>query len=248
MANQFSIWLKKKLIGRNQNLLSLEDPYKTLQKLLKDFAITGILDGGASRGHISERFLRLFPSAHVYAFEPCPIYHDILLEYARHQPRFHPEFAALSDEGGTVQLRLTASPGQSSLLNPKEDDKKPCQQGKEDGSKILRLVSVPAIAIDQWARDKGNIPIQVMKFDIQGYELFALRGAVEVLASSTLAIYTEVWLNPAYEGGALLGDLDAFLRERGFVLYDLYKPKYNSRGQVHWANALYIRASCLERR
>lgn len=241
VASKFSTFLKKRIIGKDQNLISLEEPYEVLRRLLKGHSVTGILDAGASRGHISRRLLNKFPAADVYAFEPQPMYREELLAYAKRQRRFHPQFKALSDQEGTARLHVMASAGNTSLLNPLET----LRQVDPAGSEVKETIEVPAVTIDQWARDSGNLSIQLMKFDIQGYELNALRGAVKMLADSTLAVYSEIWFNPVYEGGALAGDIDAFLRAQGFVLYDLYKPKYNPNGLIQWANAIFVQAQRL---
>jgi hypothetical protein len=48
---------------------------------------------------------------------------------------------------------------------------------------------------------------------------------------------------------SLFGDLDRFLRGRGFALFNLYGPKSDRHGVLLWANAIYTRAdpSCLQR-
>jgi FkbM family methyltransferase len=241
VANKLSTFLKKKLLGRGRNLISLEEPYEVMRHLLKGLPVTGIIDAGASRGHISERMLRKFPDALVYAFEPNPLYKDVLLQFAAKERRFHPQFAALSDHEDTAQLNITESAGNTSLLKPTRT----LSQIDPAGSKIKETVSVPLVTIDRWAERNGNLPIQVMKFDIQGYELTALKGAAHTLKTSTLLIYSEVWFNSVYEGGALLGDIDGFLRGYGFGLYDIYKPKYNPNGLIQWANAMFIHAGRL---
>lgn len=239
MANGFSTYLKKKILKKNQNLISLDEPYDVIKELLKDHSVKGILDAGASNGHISERMLKKFPQSDVYAFEPNPMYKDGLVEYAKRDSRFHPQFLALSDHEGMAELNITESAGNTSLLNPsaKLKDIDP------DGSKIKKVVTVPLVTIDGWAKQNGNVPIEFMKFDIQGYELNALRGAVETLKNSTLIVYSEIWFNCPYEKGTLFSELDLFLREQGFAVYDIYKPKYNKTGgQVMWANAIFINA------
>lgn len=79
-----------------------------------------------------------------------------------------------------------------------------------------------------------------MKFDIQGGELMALRGAAKVLSSTTLLVYTEILFNRLYEGGAIYSEVDQLLRSCGFFLYDIYKPKYGSRGELMQGNAIFV--------
>jgi len=90
------------------------------------------------------------------------------------------------------------------------------------------------------AEETGAVPIQVMKFDIQGGELNALRGAAGLLKKSVALVYTEILFNPLYEGGALFSEIDLCLRNSGFVLYDIYKPRHHRDGKLLWANAIFI--------
>ena len=241
MASKFSTFLKKKLLGKDQNLISLEEPYEVMRRLLEGCPVTGIIDAGASGGHISERMLKKFPDAHAYAFEPNPLYQEVLRQYAQRESRFHPQFAALSDHEGTAQLHVTESAGITSLLNPIQM----LRQIDPAGSRVKETISVPLVTIDRWVKDNGNPAISLMKFDIQGYELKALQGAVNTLNDSTQIVYTEVFFTSVYEGGALFGEIDAFLRLQGLVLYDIYKPKYNPSGMIQWADAIFVQAKRL---
>lgn len=236
MANPFSSFMKKKLLGKNQNLMSLEEPYGVMAHLLKGCEVTGIIDAGASDGRISKRLLRKFPAAHVYAFEPNSVYTKALHRYAKEDNRFHPYFLALSDHEGTADLYVTESPGISSLFAPGR-----CLKEIEpQGASVKSLEQVELVTINKWAERNGDPAIQLMKFDIQAGELRALRGAVRVLQSSTLLVYTEIWFNPVYNGGAIYSEIDLFFREYGFVLYDMFKLKYNPKGLIMWGNAIFL--------
>lgn len=241
MANLFRSFLHKTPFAKKQNLISRDDPYEVIMQLLCKHEVTGIIDAGASNGRISRRLLRLFPKARVYAFEPNSLYTEILHQYAAQDSRFHPQFQALSDHEGTVDLHVTGSPGNTSLFRPGGHLKKIDAQG----TSIKRVEKVETVTIDGWAKRNGNPPIQLMKFDIQGGELNAFRGATQMLSSSTLLVYTEILFNTLYDGGAIGSQLDLCLREYGFVLYDLFKPKYASNGLLMWGNAIFLHAERL---
>lgn len=238
MPNPFSLFFKKTVLGKNKNLVSLDEPYQVIARLLKNFQITGIIDAGASNGRISKRLIRNFPKANVYGFEPNSLYINTLLQYAKEDSRFSPYFVALSDHEGTADLQKTASPGNTSLYTPGEHLKKL----DPHGTSVRSAEKVEVTTIDQWAILNGNPAIQLMKFDIQGGELKALQGATRLLNDSTLLIYTEVLFNPLYDDGAIFSEIDLFLRKHGFVLYDIYKPKYDSNGLLLWGNAIYLHA------
>ncbi len=236
MTNQFSSFVKKKLLGKNRNLVSFEEPFDVMPRLLKSHKVTGIIDAGASNGRISKRLLRRFPTAQAYAFEPNPLYAEPLKQYAKDEPRFHPQFLALSDSEGQATLHVTESPGSTSLLAPG----KRLQEIIPEGATVKSDEKVELVTIDNWAQRNGDLAIELMKFDIQGGELKALRGAVHTLQCSTLIVYTEISFNPLYEGSAIYSEIDLFLREHGFTLYDMYKPKYNPNGLIMWANAIFV--------
>jgi FkbM family methyltransferase len=235
MPNRFSSWLKKKILGSENNLFSVNDPFLVMQNVLGGVQVSGIVDAGASTGRISRIFRRRFPEAAVYAFEPNPLYRRTLEDHAARDPRFHPVYSALTDREGTVELLVTRSPGNTSLLTPDRN----LREIDPRGSQILERVTVEALTLDRWAQ-RLDVGIQVLKLDIQGGESRALQGAAEVLRGTVCAVYTEILFNSLYEGGALFGQIDLCLRERGFALYDIYKPKYHANRCLMWANALYL--------
>jgi FkbM family methyltransferase len=241
MTRGLSSFIKKKLLGKNANLVSFDEPYGVMSHLLRGHRITGIIDAGASDGRISKKLLRRFPAAQVYAFEPNPLYAEALEQYARDDPRFHPQFLALSDHEGTATLHVTESPGSTSLFAPADR----LREMQPEGASVTRREQVELVTIDQWAQRCGDPAIQLMKFDIQAGELRALQGAVRVLQSSTLLVYTEIWFNPVYDGGGIYSEMDLFLREYGFALYDIYKPKYGPNGLLTWGNAVFLNAGRL---
>ena len=228
-------------MGKNKNLVSLEEPYHVIAHLLRDVQVTGIIDAGASDGRISRRLLRKFPETRVYGFEPNTLYAETLQRYAKEDSRFHPQFLALSDHEGTVDLHITESPGSTSLFDPEKRLKKIDPRG----TSLKSTEKVEVITIDQWAKRNGNPTIQLMKFDIQGAEIRALRGAAQVLQDSTLLVYTEILFNPLYKNGAIFSEVDLLLRKYGFMLYDIFKPKYDPKGLLLWGNAIYAHAERL---
>lgn len=241
MANAFSAFLKKLLLRKDQNLISTDDPYEVIKRVLSQHSVTGLLDAGASNGRISLRLLRLFPNATAYAFEPNPFYRETLARKAESDPRFRPQFLALSDRDGSVALHIAESPGISSFFTPSQSLK---SLYPEDAT-IREAVQVDAVTLDHWASRSKVGAIEVMKFDIQGAELMALSGAQKTIQQSTLAIYIEVLFNSLYEGSALYSEIDLFLRKAGFVLFDFYKPRYDRQGNLLWANALFLHSGRL---
>jgi FkbM family methyltransferase len=210
-----------------------------MQKLLKGHNITGIMDAGASDGRVTRKFLKTFPEATAYLFEPHPIYREKLQQYAKLDERITPQFIALSDTDGELELNLNQQTGMTSIF----DTNKLSAELFPKGELSKQPTTVPVKTIDSWRELNGNPPFHIMKFDLQAAELKALQGAHNTLTESTLLIYTEIFFNPLYEGGALFSQIDLLLREYGFNLYNIYKPKASADGMLLWANAIYVNSN-----
>ncbi len=242
MAKVLKSLIRKTILGGFENLVSLDDPYRAIAKLVRSKRITALLDAGASTGRVGKKLLRFFPDAVDYAFEPQPLYRDMLLKLSKENPRIRPQFFALSDKEGEVNLQIAESPGITSIYPPNQL----LRSASPKDSAIHRVERIPCVTIDGWARRNAVPSIEIMKFDIQGAEAAALRGAREVLGTSTLVVYTEVMFNSLYEGGALFGEVDQTLRESNFVLYNIYKPHCGPEGLIRSAMFLYIHPDRVE--
>ncbi|MFA7236345.1 MAG: FkbM family methyltransferase [Phycisphaeraceae bacterium] len=238
MAKLLHQLLRRTIYRSKGNLYCLDDPYRVLAQTLAGRAVNGFIDAGASDGRVSRRLLELFPNAQAYLFEPNPRYRQALEQISRQDPRYHPLAVALSDESGELELHETAQPGLVSRFKPNDL----LHTRYPEQSQIRRTVKVPVTTLDQWWEQAGRPEVQLIKSDIQAGELRMLRGAADMLAATVPAIYAEVCFNPLYEGGALYSDIDLFLRERGFMLYNLYAPRHDPRGSgmLLWAHALFM--------
>lgn len=170
----------------------------------------------------------------------------------------------LSDHTGTATLFMTKDPGGYSLLPTVKDivETHPAL----DGGRIIGTSTVDVTTLDEWCAAEGVDRIDVIKIDTQGSELAILKGADRALRN-VQAVEVEVEFNPLYEDVPLFGEIDAFLRERGFVLwrfrdmahyaqegtpvdwwgeeffyYDRILARFlTGAGQIFWANAYYVK-------
>ena len=175
----------------------------------------------------------------------------------------------LGARDGPRTLHITEEPACSSLYPP---DEELVESIPELGVIELReTADVHLRTLDGWAADAGVGRIDCMKLDVQGAELDVLRGATQSLRTTRM-LEVEVTFNPIYKGQALFGEVDGFLRERGFVLWRLGHLVHYSRvnaavvaasdrqffdsrliefdsgpGQVFWGHAHYCAADMVRR-
>lgn len=113
------------------------------------------------------------------------------------------------------------------------------------------------IALDEWLPRHGWTP-DFLKVDTDGADMEVLWGADRVLRASVLGVHIECMCHgPLSRYANSLGTIDAFLRERGFQMYDLDAYRYTKAalpgpfhydllaqtqsGQLGFADALYLR-------
>lgn len=137
--------------------------------------------------------------------------------------------------GAATMHVLSGNDGKSnSLLEPKLHLQKwpEFQPGEKIDVAVKRLDDV----IDEQGLRADDF--NLICIDTQGFELPVLRGAPRQIERAD-AMVCEVAAAELYAGGTLVHDLDAFLRERGFL-----------RAKTKWAagcsgDALYVRRSLL---
>ncbi|MEA4909576.1 MAG: FkbM family methyltransferase [Anaerolineaceae bacterium] len=201
-------WIKKifppksaPVIGKIQ----LDD----LRPYLPDAPI--IFEAGAYMGEDTLEMARHWPAGHVHAFEPMPGLYKKAVERTRRCANVTCYPFALGKEAGHQRFYVSGgdSTGSSSLLPPKGHlDYHPTVTFQEE-------IEVETLSLDDWAQRYAIPGVDFMWLDLQGYELFALQGAEEVL-KTTRAIYAEVSLVELYQGAPLYPELRAWLETRGF--------------------------------
>jgi hypothetical protein len=115
------------------------------------------------------------------------------------------------------------------------------------------------ISIDQYCAEAGIADIDFLKIDTDGSDYEVLLGAEHMLSvGGLLGIQVEAQFHGAVDRDAnLFSNIDLFLRARGFSLFDLDPWRYaraalprpsvydipaqTRRGQINWAEALYLR-------
>jgi FkbM family methyltransferase len=190
-----------------------------------------VVDGGANKGNVAARLLAALPGARVVAFEPQPGLARKLAKRFRDDPRVAVQAVALGETPGTLALTVLNRRTLSSLLAPSGIHDKYAGEALE----VMETLHVPVARLDAVLT-----AADVIKLDLQGYELPALRGASGLLPGVT-AVVAETALYPLYEGQALLPELEAFLAGFGFRLDGVYDFYRDAAGRIASGDAVFVR-------
>ena len=162
-----------------------------------------IIDGGANKGQFARAATELFPEAWVIAFEPLP---DVAIQLRKNlgdRANVTVHEVALGPIDGSTTFHRTPYSLASSVLKPTGDPRD------------TESVTVPVVRLDSVLKgDDLKAPI-LLKLDLQGYELEALRGGPEILARAD-SVLLEVSFVRGYEREPLFVEVLDFMRAANF--------------------------------
>ena len=193
-----------------------------------------IIDVGVA--YQTSELYQAFRDAHILLIEPLvefePFLGKICAEYSAQYI-----LAAAGETPGTVLLNVRADKVGSSILS------------EVQGSSVDSCPrTVPVITIDEACLERNLRGPFLIKADVQGAELQVLAGAKRTL-QETEVIILEVSLFGFWIGGPQFYDVIAYMKECGFVAYDLcgflYRPFDNALCQV---DMIFARENGLLRR
>lgn len=202
--------------------------YELLQKEPKV-----IIDCGANIGFVTHQFRSKFPNAKVFSFEPNPSVFKKLEKHYRADPTITCLNLGVADVKGELTFHVNKNTGTSSFLPP-------TQYHKDNlaSSKIVPK-KVPVIHLQEIMDQYEIEHIDILKLDIEGYEVKAMEG-IDDITNSVSIIFTEVNLIPTYENQPLIEDIILYLRNKGFHVFNFYGINENRHRQASITNLLFI--------
>jgi FkbM family methyltransferase len=183
-----------------------------LLELLRARDIRVIYDVGANVGTWTLLAKSVFPAAEIHAFEPLPRHCDGFAANVDGLERLELHRIALgSMSDDSRSLRVTSFSDASSLLPL-------AARGQaEFGVNEVECLPVTLRRLDDY-RTERDLPLpDLIKLDVQGFELEVLRGA-ELALRSAKALIAELSFAEFYEGQSLFEEFVGFVAARGFRL------------------------------
>lgn len=191
-----------------------------------------VFDVGARGGSPLREYIQAFKGSVIHAFEPEPgAYRELVRQYGK-DPRVVLSKVALANSTGVTDLYLHGG-GTDSLLKraPGPVYYPPMRNSSE-------TVRIPVTTLDAYCGEHGVKP-DILKMDIQGSELAALKGGTETLPTVT-SVYCEVSFTPIYEYGPMYHHIAMFMEHMGFRLFRIYFLTHAKDGQARQGDALFV--------
>ncbi len=187
-----------------------------------------IIDVGANIGQFAESALAFQPLAQVHCFEPVANAFTRLTSRLRDLGDIHCNRVALDNSAGERELVVRRFDQCTSFLELGE--------AMADGIYGLDLSPthsemVTVQKLSGYVFEHRLTTIDLLKLDVQGFELEVLRGAETVLPQIRW-IYAEAQFQEMYAGGPLFHEIAGFLHARGFDLVRMTSFRFDDRGDL----------------
>lgn len=176
-----------------------------------------VLDLGSRNGWFIDCWRDWCPQAQVHAFEPDhPAAQSLIQRFANDQGVTINEVGVGESASTQTFNYFAGSAVSSSFLEPNQAlwKKIKYQTGE------LERREIEVITLDDYVGSRLIDNVYLVKIDIQGYELKALRGSRAML-SHTDYVLVESAIQPLYKGAATFTQVQEFMTEQGFHLMNL---------------------------
>lgn len=178
------------------------------RKLLAKHLSAGcvVVDAGANIGIYSQFLSKCVgPTGAVHSFEPSPDNFKRLRAALKAYPNVQLHQLSVSDKTGESVLYISDTLNVDHRAYPIEDEPR-------------RGESIHSTRLDDYF--KPGQRVDLIKMDIQGYELHALRGAERVLEDNPeVKLLLEFWPYGLKQAGASPEAFISFLQDRGFAIF-----------------------------
>jgi FkbM family methyltransferase len=191
-----------------------------------------VVECGAYHGASAEKFLNIFDNPTIHAVEPVPKHVEVLSEKFAENENVIIHETAIGSEEDTIEISVTKKTNSSSVFE--QGLFKKYQDGNPEVYDTAKRAEVRQVAIDTLVENAD-----IIKLDMEGYELNALRGAEDVL-NQCKCVVAEVSFVPLRSGQPIFTDIDLFLQDTGFHLYDFDTLRRGTDGQLIVTHAIWF--------
>ena len=231
LAGQLFDKIDKTILKSDSSFINNNYPYGRnwiydLQRFLPEPKI--IFDIGAYIGDVSLEFKSRFPNAEIFSFEPVSATFKIFAQNTKGIKDIKGHNFALGEKEETIEIPLFSEASINTLKQANYDNP------------AISSENIKVVRLDSFMADNGISHIDILKVDVEGFELEVLRGAGEQL-SKIRCIVTEVGYIRS-NTKTHFADMDKFLEDNGFELFNIYelRPLHNDRTRLFYSNNVYL--------
>jgi FkbM family methyltransferase len=224
LLNKGLWYTKHKLVKISYSELTGLDWLIDSKVLIGDKRNVVLVDVGMNEGQTTEAMLQIFPDAKVFGFEPTPQLFAKLKERFARRENVVLFQKALGETKAKGTLHISRHPGATSLL--------PLDTTVSRGSlpaapPIVSSCEVEVDSLDKVLTHQNPGVIDLLKIDVQGYELNVLKGTSQLLAEKRVRlILTEVMFVSEYRNQTSLAELLNYLLPLGYHIVGFYNRHY----------------------
>lgn len=202
-------------------------------RVMRTLKFATVVDIGANKGQFSLVAAETFPDAHIVAFEPLREPSRKFAAVFSGDDRVVLHQSAVGPITTTAIIHVAGRDDSSSLLPITA-----LQEQLFPGTELHHTEEIQVGPLKGWLKPDQISRPALLKIDVQGYELEALKGC-EALLPKFSHIYVECSFVELYADQALADEVIVFLRERGFRLLGVYNMTYDKDGQAVQADFLF---------
>lgn len=191
-----------------------------------------VLDIGGGNSSTAKIFSQHLPNLPIYIFEPIKSSFAIIEASKDRTAHWIPINKAAGSTIGQTEINIANRITASSILTL--NDQNP--DGYQDVLGFKRKEIIEITTVDHEVDNDSTVA--VLKMDVQGYELEVLKGA-EITLPRTKIVVLEVNNYQGFINAPTYFELDQYLREHGFELYDMY-PAHRENGKLLDWDAIYL--------
>jgi FkbM family methyltransferase len=198
--------------------------------------VKAVFDVGANEGQTARHYVRAFPRAEIYSFEPVAATYKSLVECVSSWPRVRTFQLGFAERDRTARIQLVPVSGLNSLRN---------ELSSTSSSSCGELVTIRTL--ESFCTEQNISQIDLLKTDTEGFDLEVLKGAEAMLRANQIQfILAEVTFHPENTYHTSFFRVAEYLHGFEYYFVDIYDHDTGSLGQpaLSSCNALF---SCVER-
>lgn len=204
-------------------------------RVLRPLRCCSVVDIGANRGQFALVARKCFPEAEIHSFEPLQEPAAVFEKVFCGDTRTHLYRCAVGPQEVRREMQVSRRDDSSSFLAIS-----PLQVRHFPGTGMRTVREVCMKPLHRVLAEAHLQAPALLKLDVQGYELGALEGCAQLMASFAL-IYAECSFIELYAGQPLAHQVISYLSGHGFQLAGVYNLSYAGSGLAIQGDFLFAR-------